>query len=143
MVFSTVALFIQHLCRMSVLVCHRAGPGYSLFSVLVKAAPEAPRLLACLENTGDEHRVPLTPVSRILGRSRVLAGRTPCQSLPPICIWQMLYFLTRQHQCFVTLVCFLLAVNAFFALQDLLRRENSEFGPMVRDPFYVVSAAAR
>ncbi|XP_010022125.1 PREDICTED: protein Shroom3 [Nestor notabilis] len=27
--------------------------------------------------------------------------------------------------------------------QDLLRRENSEFGPMVRDPFYVVSAGAR
>ncbi|XP_042652761.1 protein Shroom3 isoform X2 [Tyto alba] len=27
--------------------------------------------------------------------------------------------------------------------QDLLRRESSEFGPMVRDPFYVVSAGAR
>ncbi|XP_010287315.1 PREDICTED: protein Shroom3 [Phaethon lepturus] len=27
--------------------------------------------------------------------------------------------------------------------QDLLRRESGEFGPMVRDPFYVVSAAAR
>ncbi|XP_027554303.1 protein Shroom3 isoform X1 [Neopelma chrysocephalum] len=27
--------------------------------------------------------------------------------------------------------------------QELLRRESSEFGPMVRDPFYVVSAGAR
>ncbi|KAM6136225.1 protein Shroom3 [Phoenicopterus ruber ruber] len=27
--------------------------------------------------------------------------------------------------------------------QDLLRRESSEFGPMVRDPFYVVSTGAR
>ncbi|XP_010006825.1 PREDICTED: protein Shroom3 [Chaetura pelagica] len=27
--------------------------------------------------------------------------------------------------------------------QDLLRRESSEFGPMLRDPFYVVSAGAR
>ncbi|XP_025959339.2 protein Shroom3 [Dromaius novaehollandiae] len=27
--------------------------------------------------------------------------------------------------------------------QDLLRREGSEFGPMVRDPFYVISAGAR
>ncbi|XP_056210900.1 protein Shroom3 isoform X1 [Falco biarmicus] len=27
--------------------------------------------------------------------------------------------------------------------QDLLRRESSEFGPMVRDPFYVISAGAR
>ncbi|XP_049670768.1 protein Shroom3 isoform X1 [Accipiter gentilis] len=27
--------------------------------------------------------------------------------------------------------------------QDLLRREGSEFGPMVRDPFYVVSAGTR
>uniref|UniRef100_A0A8C3IYS9 Shroom family member 3 n=2 Tax=Neoaves TaxID=3078114 RepID=A0A8C3IYS9_9CHAR len=27
--------------------------------------------------------------------------------------------------------------------QDLLRRESSEFGPMVRDPFYVLSAGAR
>ncbi|XP_075276922.1 protein Shroom3 isoform X2 [Opisthocomus hoazin] len=27
--------------------------------------------------------------------------------------------------------------------QDLLRRESSEFGPMVRDPFYVVGAGAR
>ncbi|XP_075607004.1 protein Shroom3 isoform X2 [Balearica regulorum gibbericeps] len=27
--------------------------------------------------------------------------------------------------------------------QDLLRRESSEFGPMVRDPFYAVSAGAR
>lgn len=41
--------------------------------------------------------------------------------------------------------CFLsfVADNAVFPLQDLLRRESSEFGAMVRDPFYVISAGAR
>jgi len=51
--------------------------------------------------------------------------------------------LSRKHQWFVILCCFLLATNTVFALQDLLRRESSEFGPMVRDPFYVVGAGAR
>lgn len=41
--------------------------------------------------------------------------------------------------------CFLSFVsdNAVFPLQDLLRRESSEFGAMGRDPFYVISAGAR
>lgn len=39
--------------------------------------------------------------------------------------------------------CRLPAANAVFALQDLLRRDSSEFGPVARDPFYVLSAGAR
>lgn len=39
--------------------------------------------------------------------------------------------------------CFLLAADAALVPQELLRRESSEFGPMMRDPFYVVSAGAR
>lgn len=55
-------------------------------------------------------------------------------------LWSLL---ARNHQCFVILFCFPLTANTVFALQDLLRREGSEFGPMVRDPFYVVSAGTR
>lgn len=49
----------------------------------------------------------------------------------------------HSHPCFGILFCFLLAANAVWVPQELLRRESSEFGPMVRDPFYVVSAGAR
>lgn len=37
----------------------------------------------------------------------------------------------------------LLAADAVLLPQELLRRESSEFGPMVRDPCYVLSAGAR
>lgn len=49
----------------------------------------------------------------------------------------------HSHPCFGILFCFLLAADAVLVPQELLRRESSEFGPMVRDPFYVVSAGAR
>lgn len=49
----------------------------------------------------------------------------------------------HSHPCFGILFCFLLAADAALVPQELLRRESSEFGPMVRDPFYVVSAGAR
>lgn len=45
--------------------------------------------------------------------------------------------------CFDILFCSLLAADAALVPQELLRRESSEFSPMVRDPFYVVSAGAR
>lgn len=49
----------------------------------------------------------------------------------------------HSHLCFGVLFCSLLAADAVLVPQELLRRESSEFGPMVRDPFYVVSAGAR
>lgn len=45
--------------------------------------------------------------------------------------------------CFDILFCSLLAADAALVPQELLRRESSEFSPMVKDPFYVVSAGAR
>ncbi|XP_071411452.1 protein Shroom3 isoform X1 [Pithys albifrons albifrons] len=36
-----------------------------------------------------------------------------------------------------------LGADAASVLQELLRRDSSDFGPMLRDPFYVVSAGAR